>query len=97
MATAVCLKKERQCKKECLRSFDQFPVEALSERRICRNGQPRLRSEICRYSTLLVPLNDFACRRTSTEIMVMVSYMIRRDYLVVGGGIGGASACEGIR
>ena len=23
--------------------------------------------------------------------------MIRRDYLVVGGGIGGASACEGIR
>src|SRR5438128_1641652 len=29
--------------------------------------------------------------------MVLVSYMIRRDYLVVGAGIGGASACEGIR
>src|SRR6476661_6122509 len=29
--------------------------------------------------------------------MVKVSYMIRRDYIVVGGGIGGASACEGIR
>ncbi len=29
--------------------------------------------------------------------MVTVSYMIRRDYLVVGAGIGGASACEGIR
>src|SRR5262245_50059320 len=29
--------------------------------------------------------------------MVRVSYMIRRDYLVVGAGIGGASACEGIR
>ena len=29
--------------------------------------------------------------------MVKVSYMIRRDYLVVGAGIGGASACEGIR
>src|SRR5947208_12143676 len=42
-------------------------------------------------------LNDFACRRTSAEIMVLVSYMIRRDYLVVGAGIGGASACEGIR
>ena len=23
--------------------------------------------------------------------------MIRRDYLIIGGGIGGASACEGIR
>jgi NADPH-dependent 2,4-dienoyl-CoA reductase/sulfur reductase-like enzyme len=23
--------------------------------------------------------------------------MIRRDYIVIGGGIGGASACEGIR
>ena len=23
--------------------------------------------------------------------------MIRRDYLIVGAGIGGASACEGIR
>src|SRR5436309_12801796 len=29
--------------------------------------------------------------------MVLVSHMIRRDYLVVGAGIGGASACEGIR
>jgi hypothetical protein len=29
MATAVCLKKERQCKKEWLHSFDQFPVAAL--------------------------------------------------------------------
>src|SRR5246127_3562862 len=29
--------------------------------------------------------------------MVKLSYMIRRDYLVVGTGIGGASACEGIR
>jgi 3-phenylpropionate/trans-cinnamate dioxygenase ferredoxin reductase component len=29
--------------------------------------------------------------------MVEVCYMIRRDYLVVGAGIGGASACEGIR
>jgi len=29
MATAVCLKKERQCKKEWLRSFHQFPVAAL--------------------------------------------------------------------
>ncbi len=29
--------------------------------------------------------------------MVKVSHMIRRDYLVVGAGIGGASACEGIR
>ena len=29
--------------------------------------------------------------------MVIVFYMIRRDYLVVGAGIGGASACEGIR
>src|SRR5256885_16560301 len=23
--------------------------------------------------------------------------MIRRDYLIIGGGVGGASACEGIR
>src|SRR5262249_57545132 len=29
--------------------------------------------------------------------MVKVSYMIRRDYLIVGASIGGASACEGIR
>ena len=29
--------------------------------------------------------------------MVLVSYMIRRDYLIVGAGIGGASACAGIR
>src|SRR5438046_3042879 len=29
--------------------------------------------------------------------MVKVSHMIRRDYLIVGAGIGGASACEGIR
>src|SRR5437016_7205007 len=29
--------------------------------------------------------------------MVTVSDMIRRDYLIVGAGIGGASACEGIR
>ena len=66
------------------------------ERRICRSGQTGRRSEICRYS-ILWSLNDFACRRTSAEIMVLVSYMIRRDYLVVGAGIGGASACEGIR
>src|SRR6201993_645411 len=42
-------------------------------------------------------LYDFACRRAFAEIMVKLSYMIRRDYLVVGTGIGGASACEGIR
>jgi 3-phenylpropionate/trans-cinnamate dioxygenase ferredoxin reductase subunit len=29
--------------------------------------------------------------------MVSFSHMIRRDYLIVGAGIGGASACEGIR
>src|SRR5207248_2670221 len=29
--------------------------------------------------------------------MVTVSDMIQRDYLIVGAGIGGASACEGIR
>ena len=29
--------------------------------------------------------------------MVPVSHMIQRDYLIIGGGIGGASACEGIR
>jgi len=29
MATAVCLKKERQCKKERLRSSDQSPGMAL--------------------------------------------------------------------
>src|SRR5215467_5863910 len=29
--------------------------------------------------------------------MVKVSDMIRRDYLIVGAGIGGASACEGVR
>jgi NADPH-dependent 2,4-dienoyl-CoA reductase/sulfur reductase-like enzyme len=23
--------------------------------------------------------------------------MIQRDYLIIGGGIGGASACEGVR
>src|SRR5213595_3997779 len=33
----------------------------------------------------------------SAEIMVKGSHMIRRDYFVVGAGIGGASACEGIR
>jgi hypothetical protein len=44
-----------------------------------------------------VTLTIFACRHTSAEIKVNVSYMIRRDYIVVGGGIGGASACEGIR
>src|ERR1700757_4988219 len=43
------------------------------------------------------PHYDFACRTTSAEIMVKVCYMIRRDYLVVGAGIGGANACEGIR
>jgi NADPH-dependent 2,4-dienoyl-CoA reductase/sulfur reductase-like enzyme len=42
-------------------------------------------------------LNDLSCRQVSSEIMVRVSHMIRRDYLVVGAGIGGASACEGIR
>jgi len=25
------------------------------------------------------------------------AYMIRRDYLIIGAGIAGASACEGIR
>lgn len=29
--------------------------------------------------------------------MVPVSHMIQRDYLIIGGGIGGASACEGVR
>ena len=29
--------------------------------------------------------------------MVPVSCMIQRDYLIIGGGIGGASACEGVR
>jgi 3-phenylpropionate/trans-cinnamate dioxygenase ferredoxin reductase subunit len=29
--------------------------------------------------------------------MVPVSVMIQRDYLIIGGGIGGASACEGVR
>jgi NADPH-dependent 2,4-dienoyl-CoA reductase/sulfur reductase-like enzyme len=29
--------------------------------------------------------------------MVRVSHMIQRDYLIIGGGIGGASACEGVR
>ncbi|HMH04277.1 MAG TPA: FAD/NAD(P)-binding oxidoreductase [Candidatus Udaeobacter sp.] len=31
------------------------------------------------------------------ETMVPVSVMIQRDYLIIGGGIGGASACEGVR
>ena len=35
--------------------------------------------------------------RHVAEIIVPVSVMIRRDYLIIGGGIGGASACEGIR
>src|SRR5215831_4977019 len=29
--------------------------------------------------------------------MVPVSHMIQRDYLIIGGSIGGASACEGVR
>jgi NADPH-dependent 2,4-dienoyl-CoA reductase/sulfur reductase-like enzyme len=29
--------------------------------------------------------------------MVPVSHMIQRDYLIIGGGIGGASSCEGVR
>jgi 3-phenylpropionate/trans-cinnamate dioxygenase ferredoxin reductase subunit len=29
--------------------------------------------------------------------MVPVSHMIQRDYFIIGGGIGGASACEGVR
>jgi NADPH-dependent 2,4-dienoyl-CoA reductase/sulfur reductase-like enzyme len=29
--------------------------------------------------------------------MVPVSHMIQRDYLIIGGGIGGVSACEGVR
>src|SRR5512133_2822569 len=41
--------------------------------------------------------NDLTCRRTSAETMVPVSHMIQRDYLIIGGGIGGASACEGVR
>jgi NADPH-dependent 2,4-dienoyl-CoA reductase/sulfur reductase-like enzyme len=41
--------------------------------------------------------NDLSCRRASAEIIVRVSHMIRRDYLIIGSGIGGASACEGIR
>src|SRR5262245_18254767 len=48
------------------------------------------------YSNTCGLTNDFACRLTSPETMVIVSYMIRRDYLVVGAGIGGASACVGI-
>jgi 3-phenylpropionate/trans-cinnamate dioxygenase ferredoxin reductase component len=42
-------------------------------------------------------LNDFACRRAKPETIVKALHMIRRDYLVIGAGIGGASACEGIR
>src|SRR5438128_3161877 len=49
-----------------------------------------------RHSTFWF-LDDFACRRACAEIMVRVSYMIRRDYLILGAGIGAASACEGIR
>src|SRR5437763_2729454 len=49
-----------------------------------------------RHSTFWF-LDDFACRRACAEIMVKVSYMIRRDYIIVGAGIGAASACEGIR
>jgi NADPH-dependent 2,4-dienoyl-CoA reductase/sulfur reductase-like enzyme len=41
--------------------------------------------------------NDLTCRRASAETMVPVSHMIQRDYLIIGGGIGGASACEGVR
>jgi 3-phenylpropionate/trans-cinnamate dioxygenase ferredoxin reductase component len=41
--------------------------------------------------------NDLTCRRTSAETMVPVSHMIQRDYLIIGAGIGGASACEGVR
>src|SRR6266480_6337502 len=41
--------------------------------------------------------NDLACRRGSGEIIVRVRLMIRRDYLIIGAGIAGASACEGIR
>src|SRR2546425_986773 len=41
--------------------------------------------------------NDLSCRRASGEIMVGFLHMIRRDYLIVGASIGGASACEGIR
>src|ERR1700757_3161692 len=41
--------------------------------------------------------NDLACARGSTEIIVRFSHMIQRDYLIIGGGIGGASACEGVR
>src|SRR5881296_1373140 len=33
----------------------------------------------------------------SAEIMVKRFHMIRRDYFVIGSGIGGTSACEGIR
>ena len=29
--------------------------------------------------------------------IVQLSYMIQRDYLIIGAGIGGASACEGVR
>src|ERR1043166_2724128 len=42
-------------------------------------------------------LSDLTCRGTDAEIMVPVSHMIQRDYLIIGGGIGGARACEGVR
>src|SRR5215813_14807350 len=45
-----------------------------------------------------VPLpNDLTCRPASGEIIVPVSHMIQRDYLIIGGGIAGTSACEGVR
>src|SRR6185369_5044394 len=96
MATAVCLKRQRQCKKEWLRWFDQASVAALCERRRHCRAQIGRRSETAATAHFR-SLNDFACRRTSAEIIVRVSHMIRRDYIVVGAGIGGASACEGIR
>src|SRR2546423_5813793 len=54
------------------------------------------RTEVQRRHSTFWFLDDFACRRACAEIMVRVSYMIRRDYLILGAGIGAASACEGI-
>ncbi|HEU0273785.1 MAG TPA: NAD(P)/FAD-dependent oxidoreductase [Candidatus Udaeobacter sp.] len=41
--------------------------------------------------------NDLACASSRNEIIVRFHHMIQRDYLIIGGGIGGASACEGVR
>src|ERR1700746_992200 len=94
MATAVCLKKERQCKKEWLGSFSQL-LPPLSKRG--PSSEWRLTGVQGGSSSTVLVHYDFAWRTASAEIMVSVCYMIRRDYLIVGAGIGGASACEGVR